>query len=59
MDGAGPRKTAAGYDGRSSAEAGQTSVSAGKMLVESYTNQLISEMQRDKQLYNSVSFQDY
>jgi len=56
MNGVGAERAVAGYDGRILAAAGQSNVSAGKMLVESYTNDILAESERKGPPYNPVSF---
>lgn len=55
MNGAGVQKGPAGYDGRMPAADGPSHVSAGTMLVESYTNDLLSGGEKQTPLYNPVS----
>lgn len=54
MNGAGVERGVAGYDGRIPAAAGQPPVSVGRMLVESYTSDILSGGDRGKPLYNPV-----
>lgn len=54
MNSAGPQRAPAGQDARMPPVDGPAHVSAGKMLVESYTNDLLSEVEGQKPLYNPV-----
>jgi hypothetical protein len=56
MNGAGVQKAPASYDGRIPPADGPSHISAGKMLVESYTNDVLSEGERQRPLYNPVGF---
>ncbi|KAH8906530.1 hypothetical protein BR93DRAFT_927363 [Coniochaeta sp. PMI_546] len=55
MNGAGVQKAPSGYDGRIPAAGGPSHVSAGKMLVESYTSDLLSGGEGQKPLYNPMN----
>ena len=56
MNGAGVQQTLGGHDGKRYSDDGPAHFSAGKMLVESYTNDM---GESDKPLYNPVSFYSY
>ncbi|OIW28023.1 hypothetical protein CONLIGDRAFT_458874 [Coniochaeta ligniaria NRRL 30616] len=55
MNGAGVQKAPAGYDGRIPATDGPSHISAAKMLVESYTSDILSGGERQKPLYNPLN----